>query len=300
MRRLNAACLIFLLFSSSTLLGKTLQNRYQVSDRTVYSTDIFPDAYRFVLAQIPLQSRRTTLQGQEIVDQFANYQIDINNSTSGAVIFELSSHFELKELENWLISRYHEAYSGLDLIIRSLVIESSSNADLSGYQLDSVNFKPSNLQRDRGSFSASFIDYSSGQPQKKTVFFRYRIEASLTVLQASNTIYNNALISVSNTEIVTIPLKNLFQKPLSPSLLGERRSQIYIPKGRMVSLKHVETIPDIAKKSRVIAVYQEGGIRMEMEVIAEEDGTIGESITVSKDKERYTGRIIKPGVVEIQ
>lgn len=288
------SCLLALDLLSNTL--PQLPDNHTFTNPVIYSSDLIPLPKRFILLEIPNGIDQYKVLAKDIQKKFSAHGLDVALSPSGIVTFILEKRTVFPNLERQIASRYEQRYRSLDFQIQSIHISPSNNSDITGYQLVELNFHDNLLKRNNGSFSAVY----EREGQQKKLFFRYEIEATLTVLRSLDTIYNDQLISPSSYKSERIAFDHLYHMPATPKQLQNMRTKKYISKNRIITAKDLELMPDIIEDSKIMAVYNESGIQLETEATALDDGYIGDTIRIKSNNKTFRATIIENGKVEIK
>lgn len=191
---------------------------------------------------------------------------------------------------------YIDTYSSISIV--SVNASSTIIAQEPGYMFVNIDATSVNPLRDRGQVVAIFKGIQNDQKRK---IYRYTIDASIEVARAKTTIAKDQLIAPENIEPIFLRIGSFADFPLLPSKAINRYTKRFIPKGSMVMQRDVGDLADVRKGQAITAVYISGAIEADMEVIALEDGQIGQIVSVkSKAGKVLRARVIARDRAEIE
>lgn len=272
-----------------------LESRYYCDEDIVTAEDLFPDIEEnFTIAEF---KNRTHLQlsARQVRQLFAahGYEVTVSHPV---IALSKNSSFDKAPLQNELTARFLSYYPGL--VIKKLTIRPRTFFEQNGLRLESVTIPAPALTKNRGTFSASYID--AGNRQKK-VFFSFRLSAEMSALKAKRNIANGTILTKKNTYIQTVPFTSMTALPMGKDRLEKVRVKGYVKQDDVITLSMVRDIPDIVKNQKVSAVLKADGVRLTIYATAQEDGKVGQIIRLKSDSgQLYRARVIDKNKAEIE
>jgi len=188
---------------------------------------------------------------------------------------ELFSYEE--SLKNYLERKFTSYYKTMS--VKSITIK-ANNTIPKGYKLKRVFFPKNSIKRENGNFSAIF---GNGIKQKR-IYFRYYIDAVVSVLLANFDIRNGSPLSMDFFTQIPLKFDNFYDKPIID--VSGYEAKTYIPKGKILTSRLVRKVPDIHRNDEVTAEARDGRIVVDFPVRALEDGRIGEYIRVKRGNKK--------------
>jgi len=207
-------------------------------------------------------------------------------------LFALTPDALEKKLKYYLEKKFTSYYP--TMLINK--IEITPNQDIPKETKIVRIYLPNNsVKREHGSFSAIL----KSKNRQKRIYFKYSIDAKVSVLKAVTNIKRHTPLSSSLFERVTIKFTNFYDQPVLK--LFNLESKNHIPQGKILINRLIRDIPLIHKKDKLTAIITSEGIELNFPVTALEDGSIGELIRVRRDTSKiFQAKIISENQVLIK
>ena len=145
-----------------------------------------------------------------------------------------------------------------------------------------------------------YIDTSNINPKRKSgtikvnnSFIFYTIDANIKVLKSTDIINKDETITPYNSKLITIKFKNFYSYPLTH--YTNKISKQYIPKNKIIYEYMLKDKSAIKKGQIIEVISKSGGIEVTFRAIAMQNGKIGDTIKVKKDKQIFFVTIDKNG-----
>lgn len=198
-----------------------------------------------------------------------------------------------EHIKNILFSTYKTH----NIIINNIYLAPSNKIDTPNSLPIEIGFSQKDAQKERGTFWVIFSDGSN----KKKLFFKYQIDATLEVLKTKEALKDNILLTTQNTKIERVQLKNIPFELANSHDLGNFETASYMPKDTIIFKNRLKAIDAVKMGERVFVNFISDGISIYMEATAKEKGKIGDIITIqTKDKKLLKAKVIGKGSVEIR
>ncbi len=132
-------------------------------------------------------------------------------------------------------------------------------------------------------------------PQKKRIFFEYRIKAFVDVMQTRTKVSKGEELTTRNMEKKSIMLQRFFAMPLQTIQKGLYQAKHTLKKGMLVTRRDIVALAYVHRKDKVSIVLQDGALKVQTTATALQNGALGDIIqvrTATKKiiKVRITGR----------
>jgi len=177
-------------------------------------------------------------------------------------------------IENNITKIYKQTYPTIK--IEKIIIHNYKNQ-----KIHSIDTSMINPKRD------------SGNVKVNDFYIFYKIKAKLKVLKSTKIINKGDRLDISNTKLVYIPFRNFYSYPLTHTT--NQVSKLYIPINRII-YDYMITIPNmISRGEKITIISKSGGIEINFDAIAMQNGKPGDTIKVKKDKQIFFVKIDKNG-----
>ena len=209
-----------------------------------------------------------------------------------AHLFAISSDALEKKLKYYLEKKFTSYYSSMT--IKKINISPNQKIP-EDCEIVRVYLPNNSIKRESGSFSAII----KTTKRQRRIYFKYNIDAKVSVLKATTDIKRHSPLSSALFEQVTIKFSNFYDKPILKLFGLEAKN--HIPQGKILIKRLIRGIPLIHKKDKMTAIINSGGIELNFPVTALEDGSIGEHIRVRRDTNKiFQAIIISQSQVQIR
>ena len=150
----------------------------------------------------------------------------------------------------------------------------------------------------KGSFRASFITPNGSQP---SVFFRYEVSAKMPVLRAAKPLATRQMLGIDDFAKDWVELGEFSPDMMSEAPNARLATKQNIKSGEVLRLRQFTPLPLIKKGERINAVLNDGALSIIVEVMALENGNLGETIKVkNNDKKVFSAQIVSKKQVMIR
>ncbi len=212
-----------------------------------------------------------------------------------AQVFGFSQESE-KKIEEAIKNEYIKEYP--EIIISSVTIEDMTKESRQNWRYTALEMQKQNTQKDNGVVLAIF---ETEKNTTKRVFVRYKIEALLSIVKAKYNLQKDKIITSEDIITESIKFKNFYSKPIPESSAKGLVTKRFITVGTVLTDKDVARPSAVKKNSTLYALMRQKGLEIELEVIALQDGNIGETISVKAKNGTIMKALIKQdGRLEIQ
>ncbi len=268
-----------------------LQQQYTFETGPIYSTTLFPDTKeKFILFNINNRTR-FRIRSSEIVQRFKEHNLSIESGAVRYVNFIKKSPIQTTSLEQLIVERYYRFYNNLHVNHVQVTPRSYLKEMPSEYQL---LFSDKNLYHAEGIFSIK-------TPEKKRLFFNYRIDATLDVYMPRRPLKRKEALTPLNTVKKQIQFERLRALPLEQVNTKAYRLKRSMKPGQIITRRDIELYPIVKRGSSVVVEFKSGSVILQFSAIASQDGAKNDIITIQKkDGRRIKARVIAAGRVEIE
>lgn len=185
-----------------------------------------------------------------------------------------------------------------EIKISNIEIENISNDTQNGLRYRFLELQKQNLKKNFGVAAALFFTEKN---TTKRVFIRYKIEAQLPIVKAKYNLQKDKIITEEDIVVEEAELKSFYSKPLTPKEVIGLATSRFISAKTTLYQKDAKRPPLIRKNSIAYASINEDGVAIEFEVIALEDGNVGDIINVkTKSGKMMKALIDKDGKMELK
>ncbi len=245
------------------------------------------------IASFPKERMNFSLPTQQILDFFHDKNVTIHDQSSGIVTFKKECDFMGKKdiLEKALIEKFHEIYPMIVLDTQPIIsLKSPLPKDFEQYVLESITLHESALKRQNGTFLATFLAHN----KRKKMTFYYEIHAKLPSFKAKRNLQTGKIVTNDDFESVVIEIDALPSKAIIGGVLPENLMvKNYIKEGQIASEYFFDIKKDVMKKETIKAFLTQDNLVIEADVIAQEDGHIGDIIKVKT----HNGKVLNAKIL---
>ncbi len=283
---------LFLIISIPLFATMHLQQQYYFTSAPIYSTTLFPKLKKkFILFNINKRRTHYRIKSTQLVTRFKEHNLSITAGKIRYVNFIKKSPISTVRLEQQLESRYRNAFKNLHVKKISVTPRSYLGTLPQQYQL---LFSEKNLYRSEGIFSIK-------TPEKKRLFFNYRIDATLEVYMPRHPLKRKEALTPLNTLKKRIRFERLRAAPLEQINTKVYRLKRSMQPGHIITQRDIELYPIVKRGSNVVVELKSGAVILQFSAIASQDGAKNDIITIQKtDGRRMKARVIAAGRVEIE
>lgn len=200
------------------------------------------------------------------------------------------------ELKDAIKNEYQKEFPSI--LISDIKIEAATKENLAGLRYKALEIQKQNLQKDSGVILAIF---DGERNSTKRLFIRYKIEALLEIVKAKYNLQKDKIIDLDDVLIENVPFKSFYAKPISKESVKGLAAKRFISVGSIIFEKDAGRSATLKKNSSSYAIMKMDGLEIELEVIALEDGNVGETINVkTKNGKIMKAFIGKDGRLELK
>jgi flagella basal body P-ring formation protein FlgA len=273
---------IFIL--QTLLFSYTLQSDYPFSGNIITGQDLFPEIRENIfIYKVPKGVNKLFLKSKDIVEKFSKYGIEVEYSNRRVRFIQVPLEIDLEYLISYISDEFLDRYPSMK--INSISVTPKYYIDTLPEEY-SVIFTNRNLRKSNGYF---YVETEN----RDRIYFKYSIDADITVLKSSQRVRRGEIISSHNSYTDEMKFERFRSEYVTEDELGAIQAKTYIPKDREITFRRVEKLTVIKKGSIVKGFIKDGGIYIEIEAIALEDGGIGDEVRIRS----YDGAILR-GVVK--
>lgn len=227
----------FFLFSIIVFLypNENIKRSYTFVDDGIYMNDIFPNKQRVKLFDIKSNMSRFNIRAFSLIKKLRESNISIGNIDKiSSVSFTRKSNFDDRIIKDFLKEKFLEKYE--DIEIQNIEIKSLRNINMTNMLVKEIQIAPYALSRNTGSFKAIFVF----NEKEKTIFYNFKITASLSGVRLTKDISREEELNSLNTENIRIALSKV-NKPINSI-------PPYTVSARNLKKNHILTKFDIKKE----------------------------------------------------
>lgn len=230
-----------------------------------------------------VKSLKKLLASLFVIAVFANFVFAFSQKTEG-------------ELKDAIKNEYQKEFP--TILISDIKIEHTTKEDFGNLRYKAMEMQKQNLQKDSGVVLAIF---EGDKNSTKRLFVRYKIEALLEIVKAKYNLQKDKIIDLDDVLADNVPFKNFYSKPISKESLKGLAAKRFMTAGSIIFEKDVGRSATLKKNSSSYATMKMDGLEIELEVVALEDGNIGETINVkTKNGKTMKAYLNKDGRLEIR
>ena len=273
--------LLFFLLPSSFVYATqtiTLNKEYCIEDTDIKAS-LFGYKEDAIILKVPKERIQFSLSTQQLLDFFHDKNITLIDHSGGVVIFKRQCDLMGKKeiLEKAFVAKIHELSPFIVLEDSPTIFTKSLlPQDFKHYVLESISLNETALKKQSGSFMATFMT----QKKRKKITFYYEMLAKLPAFKAKRNLQIGKIISNDDFEQVLVSIDALPAKAIIGVLPEHLIVKNHIKEGQIASEYFVDTKKDVMKKETIKAFLTQDNLAIEIEVIVQEDASIGDIVKV--------------------
>ncbi len=282
----------FMIMSLPLLSAMHLKQQYYFHTTPIYSTTLFPKMQKkFILFNMNTARTHYRIKSTQLIKRFNEHNLSLDAASVRYVNFIKKSPISTTRLEQQLKTRYQNAFNNLHVKTIDVTPRSYLAVLPKKYQL---LFSKNNLYKSTGIFSIK-------TPDKKRIFFNYRIDATIEVYMPRHPLKRGDALTPMNTHRQSILFERLRGAPLEQIHTREYRIKRSMKPGHIITHRDIEFYPIVKRGSSVVVEFKSGSVLLQFSAIASQDGVKNDIITVQKkDGRRIKARVVAAGHVEIE
>lgn len=283
---------IFFLLISLNLFSATLQDLYYVNSNNIKLRDIFPHAkYDVTLYQIDKDRYTKRVKTTKLVKVLEKHGFKDLTVTHRYTKFVKKSPISTAKIEKYIIQSYKQKYP--DIKITALRVIPRAYIDSLPQKYETIMPKRFYLTNE-GTLSVK-------TPDKKKIFFDYKIEAKIKVYFSRVDIKKSQKVSTLNTIKKIIKLDKLKALPININHLNTMQSKRNLKKSEIITIRDISKLNLVKKGSMITVVLQNNNINISFLAKALQNGKLRDIITLQKnDKKRIKAIVVGKNRVEMQ
>jgi len=193
---------------------------------------------------------------------------------------------------------FEEAYGVISIKAITLVPQSVLPSDFKEYTLVQTRLSDANVRNAQGTFSAVFAD---GQGLRRTLYFRFHVEATLTGFKAKHNLPNGKILTLSDIESVRFALESLPSMPLQEVKPDTLVVKQYVRENTLLLERQFDAKLLVQRRSSVEALIQDGALAIGVRAQALEGGNKGDTIRIRTNEGKvFQARILSKNKVIIK
>ena len=267
-----------------------IKEKYTLSSNEIYSTDLLPNAPRFLIARFG-EHFSLTLSSQRLKELFASYSTAFE-SAYPQITFLYHSTLPLAQVKKQISQALLLQYPTMQ--IQSILLKPIGR-DLGNERvfelktLQNVIFKKKTFQ--------ILLNTSMG-----VVPFLCEVNARLEVYVAREDIRAREDLSVSNVERKWVEFEGFIQPPISKNEFLSSSARSFIKQGQVITINKIKPKLFVKKGEMIEVGLEEGGVKITTRLEAMQNGGLGEEIMAKNltSKKSVKVKIIGVGKGEIK
>ena len=266
--------LLLFLFSRTFAQTPYLKPRYQVSGSCITPALLGLDRSKRCLIPLDPEKERISLPAYRLIGQLKKAGYPALKARSGTILFERAPLRRFPKVEAAIRSEYLKRYPALKIVKIDISPTGSLKRKRIATQRCDLRLFEGNFKKNRG--SAILIC------QDRHYYLRYELFASLPVYKALHQIKKDRIITSNQVKREEIAFERFGDMPLAqlgPGSVARRN----IRAGEIIGRNMVMPMPAVRKHGRVHAIFREGGVTVEFDATALQNGRIGDMVTIRRD-----------------
>ncbi|MDD3463519.1 MAG: flagellar basal body P-ring formation chaperone FlgA [Sulfurospirillaceae bacterium] len=220
---------------------------------------------------------------QSVLSAFQDKNITIIDDTQGVVTFrqncDLGGH--KKVLSKALVQKFIEKYDTIEIVKNPIIVAKSPlPKDFSSYKLVDISISDAMLNKQNGSFSATF---NFGGKDKK-IYFAFDLQATIAVFKAKHNLHNGKIIFETDYESEKVSFGNLPYRVILGKMPDRLVAKNHIKQGQVLTTNSFDVKKDLSKNDYVKAFLREGVLTMETRGALLDDANIGDIVRIKTEQ----------------
>jgi len=279
-------------FFLSILYANTLQQSYLFTNPTIISSDLNVSCPKpFEIVHIPDGKTSYRMNAQVILKTFELNGCSLDSGKIRFVTFSKRSDTDYTLLQDQLTTFFTTHYP--TIIIQSIQIFPHGYIQALPNNAHAV-FDKDMSTKNKGTF---YVPDSNGVRH----YFDFTIDASLSVLHATQKVSRKDIVSLNNCAMKTIPFTTFRSNPLIALPQTVSRFKASLREDTPVLERQIEPLPIVLRGSKVSVQVKNETVIVEFIATAMQEGALYDIITIEKaDNKRVRAKIIGENTVELQ
>ena len=276
--------LLAILIYCTLYATQNLESKYFVSTSDIKLSDITHNQKDTQLLFTITDGRYSKkVKRSQLLHILQKYGYNDYTSHHAYIKFEKKSPIDTKKIQKFIEDYYKHHYKYIEI--------SNIEVDPRGYIKELPS--PYTIKMQKRSYLHKHGTLSIKGSNKRQLFFDYTITAKVMVYISKKEINRNEELSFVNTLKKSIILEKFRALPIQEIQRGTIESKIHISKGKILTLRDVESLHLIKRGATVNVTLQSGGISISFSAKAVRNGKLGDIITI----ENSDGKRIKVQVI---
>ena len=274
------------------LSALTLQPHYETQGRDIHASEIYKDVPKdFILFSYDDNEYIYHSNQTEISQIFKKHGLTLKFDGARYITFQQKSTIDLQPIIKLLTQEFTSKYPNIN--IKALKV--FPRAYLTSLPKEySLKLQRQNLYQNHSTFAIV-------TPDHKMYFFDYTLDATLNVIVTTKKIQRHEQLGVSNTREKNVQFLNFKGMPLCDTTNHQYQSKFSLKSDYILTQNDVEALSVVHRNDTVNAFIEDGRVSISFEAVAEEDGKVGDTITIRKQNgKELRAKVVDMNRVEIE
>lgn len=239
----------------------------------------------------------THIKSEFIKSQLRKKGIKYRDFSGGITEFKTDCTFmDFVKIE--FLKEIYEKYESLKINSFDIFSQTKLPNDIFLYSINEI--KITDIRNKNGTFRL-FLSRKDNLNTKKTLFFRYILDAKIGVFVAKNDINAKHVLNLNDYKYEYVDLKSYKINALNEIPSKKIVSKQKIKKDSILTSAQFGIMADVKKNSTINAIFKDNSLSLNVEVKALDSGVIGDIIRVrTSDNKLFNAKIISKNGVLIQ
>ena len=255
-----------------------LKKEYNFSTQNVYAKDLFKEIpNNFLVLTIPNSSNTYQAKSSQIIEIFEKEGISVG-AESPIITFKREFSGEQTGIKNYILAEFLREYRKNNIQVEAIHLEQVTPLYFKEDAIKSIDFHPKLLKRNEGSFDVIVQEQTGAQMRNRKVYFRYKIDAKLQVIQTTSPINGRQSVDFNNAQVAWIPFVRISSPLMQENEMGKVAVRSYTPKDVVVTRERLIAKRVVKRGDKIIVSVVENGVLLEFALEAQKDGAVGDVI----------------------
>ena len=266
--------LLLFLFSPTFAKPLYLKSHYKVSGSCITPALLGLDHSDTCLVPIDPEKERISLPAYQLIDKLKKAGYTALKARSGSILFEKTAFRRFPRIEAAIRSKYSAQYPSLKIEkIDIFPTGSLKHKKILTKECD-LRLPKANLKKKSG--TAVLLC------NNRHYFLRYELTATLPVYKALHQIKKDRIITSNDVKRERVTFRRFADEPITRLSRGTMARRNIRP-DEIIGRDMVMPIPAVRKHGRVHAIFREGGVTVEFDATALQNGSVGDMVTIRRD-----------------
>ena len=255
-----------------------LKKEYNFSTQNVYAKDLFKEIpNNFLVLTIPNSSNTYQAKSSQIIEIFEKEGISVG-AESPIITLKREFSGEQTGIKNYILAEFLREYRKNNIQVEAIHLEQVTPLYFKEDAIKSIDFHPKLLKRNEGSFDVIVQEQTGAQMRNRKVYFRYKIDAKLQVIQTTSPINGRQSVDFNNAQVAWIPFVRISSPLMQENEMGKVAVRSYTPKDVVVTRERLIAKRVVKRGDKIIVSVVENGVLLEFALEAQKDGAVGDVI----------------------